>query len=412
MAVKSTRCRRFVRRAFLSFPLKTMPDSRVLQGRRRTRGFLGQSLVVSLAALTVLVGLPRLAVRGAAAQENGQFSGERLYAEAKAAETVEQQNRVLEKIERFREGQTGTELNDYLIKLEAWLLHQRGEAHAKKAAEANRRGETDIGRRLDAKAMEDFDAAIRLAPDRWKSYHHRGVCYALMGEFERALSDFSKTIELRPQYANAWFNRGEIQYELGRFDKAIDDYTQAIQREPEDAGYYTSRGHTHFQLRQFQKALDDYNRAVSLDPENQEYLANRGDAWRTLGQWSKAADDFRQAIRLDKTFGRAYQAAAWLMATCPDPQFRNANLAVQAAQRAIELDGETGYIHLDTLAAALANGGQFEQARKVLLQAIESAPRENLEPLHSRLSLYRAHKPYRQPAHATAARPLDKPKRY
>ncbi len=338
----------------------------------------------------------------ATAQERAKTKESQLFAEAKAAKTLEAQNRVLVKIEKIREKTTSQEVRKYLIGLEAWVLHQRGETHAKHAAEANEHGDDQQGRELDSRAMEDFNAAIGLDPKRWKSYHHRGVGFALMGKFDEALQDFSKTVELRPKYANAWFNRAEIQYELGQFAKALADYDKAIRLQPQDAGFYTSRGHAYFQLRRFKQALSDYSRAVALDPKNCERYANRGDAYRSLGQWDKAANDFERAISLDKSFGQAYQGAAWLMATCPDPQFRNADLAIRSAQKAIELDGERDYIYLDTLAAAFANGGQFDEAQATLRRAIDSAPQENVGPLRKRLNLYKAKRPFRQSVATTA----------
>lgn len=344
------------------------------------------------------------------AAEDGRGEIQKLYAAAESASTIAEQNEILEKIEGIRDNELDAKLEGYLTKLEAWLLHQRGEAYAKKASEMNQRGDVDAGRSFDVKAMEDFDAAIKLAPKRWKSYHHRGVCYALMGKFEQALSDFSQTVRLRPEYANAWFNRGEIHYQLGKFSKAIADYTKAIEQQSDDAGYYTSRGHAYFQMREFEKALRDYDRAVSLDPRDSEYLVNRGEAFRRLGQWNQAADDFRQAINADGTCGGAYQGAAWLMATCPDPAFRNADLAVRAAEKAIKLDGKSDYIYLDTLAAALANDGKFNRAEAVVRKAIEAAPKENRAPLKQRLRRYQTQKPYRQSVQLTTRRPDQQPR--
>jgi tetratricopeptide (TPR) repeat protein len=278
----------------------------------------------------------------------------------------------------------------------------------KQAAEAHAAGQADISRRLDGKAMEDFEAAIKLDPQRWKSYHHRGVCYALAGQFEKALSDFTKTIELRPEYESAWFNRGEIHYEMGRFAKAVADYDEAIRLQANDAGFFTSRGHAHFQLRQFDKALDDYSRAVELDPRNPQRITNRGDAFRSLGQWERAADDFRQAVNVDSRFGRAFQSAAWLMSTCPDEQYRQPDLALRAARKAVELDGDQDYIYLDTLAAAFANSGQFDKAQEVIRRAIQLAPAENAGPLKHRLDLYRSGKPFRQTVDTATERIANK----
>ncbi len=347
-----------------------------------------------------------------AAQDGIQRIGEQLRNEARAAKTLDEQNRVLEKIEQQRQQHTSESIQQYLLSLQAWLLHQRGETYSQMAAETSDRGDARASRELDAKAMEDFDAALSLDPLRWKSYHHRGVCLALQGKFEEALRDFSKTLELRPDYDKAWFNRGEIHYEVGEFAKAVADYDEAIRRQPEDAGFYTSRGHAYFQLRRFEQALADYSQALSLDANNPELYANRGDAYRSMADWEKAANDFRQAITLDKQFGRGYQSAAWLMATCPDARFRNPALAVRSAEKAIQVDGSGEYIYLDTLAAALANSGQFERAQQVQQQAIQLAPPDNVGPLKQRLLLYAARKPYRQEIASTAERAATrKPRR-
>jgi tetratricopeptide (TPR) repeat protein len=332
----------------------------------------------------------------------------KLYQQATTATTFEELNHVLVQVDAIRDRGASPELAKYLTNLQAWVLHRRGEAYVKQAAEANAAGQSDMSRQLDVKAMEDFDAAVKLDPLRWKSYHHRGVCFALAGEFERALSDFTKTIELRPEYASAWFNRGEIHYEMGQFAKAIADYDEAIRLQANDAGFFTSRGHAYSQLRQFDKALADYGRAVELDPHNPQGITNRGDAYRSLGQWERAADDFRHAVSLDNRFGRAFQSVAWLMATCPDAQYRHGQLALRAAQRAVELDGDQDYIYLDTLAAALANNGQFDKAQEVVRRAIQLAPGENAGPLKHRLDLYRSGKPFRQGADVADKRAADK----
>jgi len=362
--------------------------------------------------LTALCAAMALAAGGVAAQQTASSANQELYNQAISAKTPEELGRVLQRIETLRTGAIGQPLRQYLTDLQAWVHHRRGETYASEAARANAAGDAQAARILDAQSLRDFNAAIQLAPTRWKSYHHRGVCLALAGRFEDALRDLSKTIELSPAYADAWFNRGEIHYELGRFAKAVDDYSEAIRLESNDAGFHTSRGHALFQLRRFQSALADYDQAVALDPENAEAHANRGDAHRSLGNWELAANDFRQAIELNINLGRAYQSAAWLMATCPDARYRNPPLAVRAAEKAIALDGNQDYIYLDTLAAAYASSGQFDRAQETIRRAIQRAPAENVAPLKRRLNLYAAQKPFHQEhAPATAARATKPPVR-
>ena len=64
------------------------------------------------------------------------------------------------------------------------------------------------------------------------------------------------------------------------------------------------------------------------------------------------------------------------MATCPDENFRNPALAVEAAEKAIALDGDSDYRYLETLAAAHANAGNFDAATVAQKKVIELAPPE------------------------------------
>jgi serine/threonine-protein kinase len=141
--------------------------------------------------------------------------------------------------------------------------------------------------------------------------------------------------------------------------------------------------------------LNDYNRAVQIDDKNVDALVNRADANRSLGLWQRAADDYRRAIALDSKSGRAYQGAAWLLATCPDANVRNGELAIRAAEQALNLLGENDVSALDAMAAARATNGQFDEAVTLQQKAIDAASGENTESLQKRLEAYQNRQPYR-----------------
>jgi tetratricopeptide (TPR) repeat protein len=156
----------------------------------------------------------------------------------------------------------------------------------------------------------------------------------------------------------------------------------------------------------------DLNTVVRLEPENAQGYVDRADVHAADGNWQRAAGDYRVAIGIDNELGRAYHNVAWMMATCPDQRFRNPSLAVQAAKRAIKLDGKT-HRNLDTLAAALASSGDFERANAVMKQALDVAPKGERQELQSRLALYQQRQPYvEQPIKsdvqlASAEEPID-----
>ncbi len=329
------------------------------------------------------------------------------YQKTKSAKTVDELTTIITLCQQGLEVGTTADQEKYLNQLLGWSHNKRGEALVEQSLAALQGDDQEQAIALDARALADFEKSVAFDPGRWKSLHNRGVGYALIDEFMKAVADFNAVIELKPDYVNAWFNRAEIRYELDQLDLAIEDYTEVIRQSPDDFGAHTGRGHANFRAGRMRVALNDYEEAVRLNPGSTDALVNRGRARQQLAMWELAAGDFREAIERDAKSVAAYQAAAWLMATCPDSRFRNEKLGLHAAKRAVELattDALTA-THLDTLAAALANAGHFEEAQSRLRQALKRATDDEAVELRQRLALYAAGKPYRE--QVVAANGLD-----
>ncbi|HEV3137776.1 MAG TPA: tetratricopeptide repeat protein, partial [Pirellulales bacterium] len=173
--------------------------------------------------------------------------------------------------------------------------------------------------------------------------------------------------------------------------------TAAIDLGPADPVMFNSRGHALCRLQRYGEALRDYAQAIEIDPEDVGTLVHRGDTYADMGKYSEAANDYRQAVKIDPKLGRAYQSAAWLMATCPDEHYRNDRLAIEVARKAIDLDGDDDFRYLETLAAAQANAGLFKEAKDTQEKAIAKAPRGELVPAEKRMALYQRDLAYRDP---------------
>jgi tetratricopeptide (TPR) repeat protein len=327
------------------------------------------------------------------------------FEKTKTATTLEDYSAVIDLCQGLQGAALSEAQTDYVKKLAAWALNKRGEARSDLAA---KEATAEEASELDKLALADFEAAIALDGARWKAYHNRGVSMALAGRYDEALADFKKSLELNPGYANTWFNLGEVHYELGRLDEALSNYNQAIRLAPEDGDAYTSRANTHFTLgvrekdanrarQYFFDAVTDFNQVVRLGGNAAQAHANRGDAYRALRRWEWASNDYQRAIRLDESLARAHAGLAWLMATCPEEAYRNAEQALVHAQRAVDLGSpDEMYLFLDALAAAQANAGQFTEAEATIAKAVETAPESEKEGLAQRLEKYQKQEPYRQ----------------
>jgi tetratricopeptide (TPR) repeat protein len=291
---------------------------------------------------------------------------------SKRAETEAEYSDIIALCERGKIG-VNQKYQDYADQLMGWAYNRRGEVRAKNGDETQ--------------ALADFETAVRLS-GAWRAIHNRGVSYAASGRMEEARVDFDRTIQLNPRYANAYYNRAELRYRQEDYAGAIEDYTQAIKIGPPDSAMFNGRGHAFYRMQAFGDALRDYGEAIKLDPSNPDPLINRGDTYSDLGQYGEAAADYRAAVKVAPQNGRAFQAAAWLMATCPDGQYRDEALAIDAAKRAIELEGET-FRTLSTLAAAQASAGQFKEAQETQERAIALAPSDQVVTGEKMMALYR-----------------------
>ena len=156
------------------------------------------------------------------------------------------------------------------------------------------------------------------------------------------------------------------------------------------------RGYSWQTKRQFARAIEDYAEAIKINPSDAEAYYLRGFSHQSLGDIDNALRDYEEAIRLDPKYTRPYNEIAWIRAACDRDQYRDGDEAVKYATIACELTDWKDWNYLDTLAAAYAEQGRFEEAKKWEKKAIALAPPARTETIQHRFELYEAEKPYRE----------------
>lgn len=263
----------------------------------------------------------------------------------------------------------------------AWTYNLRGLAR-------ERRGQLEA-------AIADFTEALRHDPQLAVAYNNRGIARDRSGDAKQAIADYGEAIKLDPSYAAAFNNRGLARAKLGELKQAIADFDQAIRFDPKFAVALNNRGVAREQAGDLAGAEKDFTAAIALDPKLADPYANRGNVLRGRGKYEQAIADFEKAVRLDPTNAAAHNNLAWLRATCPDEKYRDAKAAVEAATKACELSDWKHPDWLDSLAAAYAEAGQFDEAVKTQTLAIDQAPEAQKADMQARLELYRENKPFR-----------------
>ena len=142
--------------------------------------------------------------------------------------------------------------------------------------------------------------------------------------------------------------------------------------------------------------------AVVLDPKNVRTRVDLADAARLGGALQLAASQYRQALAQHPGLSDAANNLAWILATHPDADARDAREAVRLAERACAARGDEPAF-LDTLAAAYAEAGRFNDALRAIDQALRGGAKPKQQLAYRRL-LYEARRPFRSGARHPALR--------
>jgi tetratricopeptide (TPR) repeat protein len=214
--------------------------------------------------------------------------------------------------------------------------------------------------------MTDYAKAIALNPRQWQAYFNRAAELRDRGQLRESVNDLNKVVELNPEFAGGYMNRANIYVRQGELDKAVADYNTALLRDHNLADVYSARANIFMQKRNYPQAVRDLQAAVQMKTKRPE---------------------------------RALNSLAWLRTTCPEAEIRNGKEAVELALKACELsEWKDGGI-IDTLAAAYAEQGDFDQAIKYQKQVLEIGKSSNdYDKIKQCLALYEQHTPYREVA--------------
>lgn len=178
------------------------------------------------------------------------------------------------------------------------------------------------------------------------------------------------------------------------------DVLDAIASEDEEkAVALLQRGRIHEARGRAGQAFDDYNQAVELVPNSPMALTFRGLAHSQMGSHQAALSDFDAAVRLAPRDANALNSKAWILATAGSSTVRNGGEAVRFAEQAVALQ-RNNYAFSDTLAAAYAEAGRFEDAVQEQERALrllgERGDAHTKAEFNRRLTLYKQKRPYRE----------------
>jgi serine/threonine protein kinase/tetratricopeptide (TPR) repeat protein len=144
-------------------------------------------------------------------------------------------------------------------------------------------------------------------------------------------------IALRPGHARLHVMLGDFLKQAGRLDQAIAEYRTAYDLDPKWA--YSKLVEALKQNGKWDEALTVHERVAASNPTDGRALYALARAYAETGHWAKAIAEFHKGIQLGSppdVVANCHRELAWLLATCPDVEFRDADQALHNAQIATQ----------------------------------------------------------------------------
>jgi tetratricopeptide (TPR) repeat protein len=250
-----------------------------------------------------------------------------------------------------------------------------------------------------ALAVEEVREAVREYPDNPLLRLNLGVALGRSGDHDGAIRQFREAIRLRPKFARAHNNLAVALACKGANEDALAHFHRAVACDPQFLDAHLGLARMALQTGKHTLAATHYASAAGIDLRSVPARAGNVVALAKAGRHADAMRSLEESRKVLPDSMPLVHAAARLWAACPEDRFRDGPRALEAAktlfrkQKCIE--------HAETVAMALAETGNYAEARRWQQKAIEVATRQGrgsaLPRLRGNLALYKSGKPCRTP---------------
>ena len=228
-------------------------------------------------------------------------------------------------------------------------------------------------------AVQQFEAALRLAPRDAELHDNLGVTLGHAGRTAEAIEQFEAALRLRPDFPVAHSNLGNALLQSGRVAEAIRQYEQALRLRPDYAEAEYNLGGVLDQSGQIADALRHYEAAVRLKPDFAPAHYNLGDLLARLGRTAEAIEQYEDVLRLQPDLAQAHDNLGVLLCRSGRTTEGLAHL-----NEALRLHPDYVRAHFN-LGVALMNAGRTPEAIEQYVEALRRQP--DLVEAHTNLAM-------------------------
>jgi len=218
------------------------------------------------------------------------------------------------------------------------------------------------------KALEQFQAVLKLNPKDVFTHFVLGYIYDQTGKTDIAIQQYEETLRLDPRYVSAYNDLGTVYNRLGQYDKALEQFRKALELNPDYEESVENIGVVYFSMRDYDQAMKYFEQSLKMNPKNQKAYNNIGSVYLVRGEYQKAREYIEKSHQLDPQYIDAYNNLGSVQISLGE-----FDQAIETFQGLLKLNPQ----HLEgrvNLASAYIGKQMYDEAFKELGKAKEINP--------------------------------------
>jgi Flp pilus assembly protein TadD len=265
-----------------------------------------------------------------------------------------------------------------------------------------------------------------------------GAILLRKGQVTEAASQFERVLEVQPDSVDPLCNLGMISFQNGQLDDAAAKFQRALEIETDNDSAHNGigcvllrEGKADEAMKHFQKALDvnplnvqarlnlaldlesggriedavaQFQKCLVAEPDDAPAHANLGAILCKQGRMAEGIAHYQAALLVQPGNPALLNDLAWIRAANSDARFRDGPEAVRLAERACQLTDYRQPVILNTLGAAYAEAGRFDDAVAMVGKARQAVlalgQTDDDAQMLQIIELYKSHQPYHESATA------------
>ncbi|MCR9117408.1 MAG: tetratricopeptide repeat protein [bacterium] len=245
-------------------------------------------------------------------------------------------------------------------------------------------------------AISDLNKAVKAEPKQLAPLLMRSRLHIEKEDYKKAEADVNRALVIQPGLVQAILLRATLRAERDDWDGAITDLEKAMETDPGNVSWRLQLAAFESAAGRPRKAIKLYSDLVAEDDSNWIARRGRADALLSVGKQKEAIEDYEQILKIEPNHSGVLNNLAWVLATSPKDDIRNAKRSIELGKKACELTEYKMPHILSTLAAGYAESGDFKTAIKWSSKAVESAEDDVADQLKEELESYKKGKPWRE----------------